>query len=173
MSRQLRAGLLLTLTAIIWGAAFVAMPGHKGLYGPQGTGLLLCGRVPKPLLEGGTGSQSERWEMPDFLPDAAEAGTHNVPGIAGLLEGLRYLQSRGLAAVAAHIPLVEHFHGRRARLRRRRALLGRSTAPGRLPRAGAAETFALPRLRDQRKEGKWLCRIIHRLPIWTGASAPI
>ena len=51
-----------------WGAAFVAMPGHKGLYGPQGTGLLLCGRVPKPLLEGGTGSQSERWEMPDFLP---------------------------------------------------------------------------------------------------------
>lgn len=85
-----------------WGAAFVAMPGHKGLYGPQGTGLLLCGRVPKPLLEGGTGSQSERWDMPDFLPDAAEAGTHNVPGIAGLLEGIRYLQSRGLAAVAAH-----------------------------------------------------------------------
>lgn len=40
--------------------------------------------------------------MPDFLPDAAEAGTHNVPGIAGLLEGIRYLQSRGLAAVAAH-----------------------------------------------------------------------
>lgn len=74
-----------------WEAAFIAMPGHKGLYGPQGTGLLLCGQVPKPLLEGGTGSQSERWDMPDFLPDVAEAGTHNVPGIAGLLEGIRHI----------------------------------------------------------------------------------
>ena len=40
------------------GAAFIAMPGHKGLYGPQGTGLLLCGAEPEPLLRGGTGSQS-------------------------------------------------------------------------------------------------------------------
>lgn len=83
-----------------WGAAFVAMPGHKGLYGPQGTGLLLCSRVPKPLLEGGTGSQSERWDMPDFLPDAAEAGTHNVPGIAGLLAGIRHIQARTTASIA-------------------------------------------------------------------------
>ena len=71
------------------GADFIAMPGHKGLYGPQGTGLLLCGRMPEPLLQGGTGSESVRQEMPDFLPDRAEPGTHNIPGIAGLLEGLR------------------------------------------------------------------------------------
>ena len=82
------------------GAAFIAMPGHKGLYGPQGTGLLLCGQMPKPLLEGGTGSQSELWSMPTFLPDAAEAGTHNVPGIAGLLEGIRYVEGRGLRSIA-------------------------------------------------------------------------
>ena len=37
------------------GAAFIAMPGHKGLYGPQGTGLLLCGQTPPPLLDGGHG----------------------------------------------------------------------------------------------------------------------
>ena len=43
------------------GAAFIAMPGHKGLMGPQGTGLLLCGRETKTLLEGGTGSISARW----------------------------------------------------------------------------------------------------------------
>ena len=55
------------------GAAFVAMPGHKGLLGPMGTGLLLCGRLPKPLLMGGTGSESEAQRMPDFLPDRAEA----------------------------------------------------------------------------------------------------
>ena len=71
-----------------WGADFIAMPGHKGLLGPMGTGLLLCGRVPQPLIAGGTGSQSERRQMPDFLPDVGEAGTVNVPGIAGLSAGL-------------------------------------------------------------------------------------
>lgn len=57
-----------------WGAAFVAMPGHKGLYGPQGTGLLLCGGEAQPLLYGGTGSLSARQDMPDFLPDRLEEG---------------------------------------------------------------------------------------------------
>ncbi len=84
------------------GAAFVAMPGHKGLYGPQGTGLLLCGRDPDPLLEGGTGSESMKQSMPDFLPDRLEAGTHNIAGIAGLLEGLRFLNRRGLTAIENH-----------------------------------------------------------------------
>lgn len=81
------------------GADFIAMPGHKGLLGPQGTGLLLCGRLPEPLLMGGTGSESVRQEMPDFLPDRAEAGTVNVPGIAGLEAGIRYLQSVGIETI--------------------------------------------------------------------------
>lgn len=84
------------------GAAFLAMPGHKGLYGPQGTGLLLCGSDPAPLMEGGTGSESRRQTMPEFLPDRLEAGTHNIPGAAGLLEGLRFVRRRGTAAIAAH-----------------------------------------------------------------------
>ena len=83
------------------GAAFIAMPGHKGLYGPQGTGLLLCGTDPAPLLEGGTGSESRRQAMPDFLPDRLEAGTHNVAGIAGLTEGLRFVERRGVERIAA------------------------------------------------------------------------
>ncbi len=74
------------------GADFIAMPGHKGLLGPMGTGLLLCRRLPYPLIMGGTGSESIRQEMPDFLPDRAEAGTVNVPGIAGLAAGLRWVQ---------------------------------------------------------------------------------
>ena len=78
------------------GADFIAMPGHKGLLGPQGTGILLCGREPDPLICGGTGSASASQDMPDFLPDRAEAGTLNVPGIAGLSEGLRYLQKAGI-----------------------------------------------------------------------------
>ena len=87
---------MLTLDMTALGAAFIAMPGHKGLYGPQGTGVLLCGKdVPvRTLLEGGTGSISIQQEMPDFLPDRLEAGTHNIAGIAGLLEGLRFLLER-------------------------------------------------------------------------------
>lgn len=77
-------------------ADFVAMPGHKGLYGPQGTGILLCKGRTKPFIFGGTGSNSALQTMPDYLPDRLEAGTHNVPGIAGLLEGLRYLRRRGV-----------------------------------------------------------------------------
>ena len=83
------------------GAAYIAMPGHKGLYGPQGTGILLCGEdtEPKSLVEGGTGTQSLLQEMPDFLPDRLEAGTHNMPGIAGLLAGVRYVRERGVGNI--------------------------------------------------------------------------
>lgn len=83
-----------------WGAAFAAMPGHKGLYGPQGTGLLLCAAEAEPLLFGGTGSQSRRQEMPQDLPDRLEAGTHNMPGIAGLLEGIRFVRGLGTEEIA-------------------------------------------------------------------------
>lgn len=100
------------------GAEYIAMPGHKGLYGPQGTGLLLCGGHPEPLLEGGTGSASALQSMPDFLPDRLEAGTHNMPGIAGLLAGLRYVRTRGTQAI----------------LRRERGLIqGAARALARLP----------------------------------------
>ena len=107
------------------GAAFIAMPGHKGLYGPQGTGLLLCGAAGVPLLQGGTGSNSLDQSMPDFLPDRHEAGTHNVCGIGGLLAGLRFVrerrpeellaEERALTALAARglrqLPGVEVFTG--------------------------------------------------------------
>lgn len=87
------------------GAEFIAFPGHKGLYGPQGTGVLLCGEsadLLHPLLTGGTGSESVRQEMPDYLPDRGEAGTHNVAGIAGLLAGTRYVRQRTPERILAH-----------------------------------------------------------------------
>lgn len=95
------------------GASFIAMPGHKGLYGPQGTGLLLCGCEPEPLLRGGTGSQSLLQEMPAELPDRLEAGTHNMPGIAGLLEGLRFVQRQGVDRIAAHENELGRYAARR------------------------------------------------------------
>lgn len=91
-------------------AAYIAMPGHKGLLGPQGTGLLLCSKVPKPLLSGGTGSESRQYAMPDILPDGAEAGTHNIPGIAGLAAGIRYVRHVGVERIEAYErSLMERF----------------------------------------------------------------
>ena len=85
------------------GCAFAAMPGHKGLLGPQGTGVLLCrDEDVEPLFYGGTGSVSQLAEMPDFLPDRLEPGTHNVPGIAGLLAGVRWLRQKTCPALLAH-----------------------------------------------------------------------
>ena len=73
------------------GADYIAMPGHKGLLGPMGTGLLLCKKPGKPLVFGGTGTNSESPLMPEFLPERMEAGTLNVPGIAGLAAGIRLI----------------------------------------------------------------------------------
>ena len=84
------------------GAAFMAMPGHKGLLGPQGTGVLICGRQAEPLLFGGTGSNSAASLMPEFLPDRLEAGTHNVSGIAGLMQGVRYVMSAPDGSLLRH-----------------------------------------------------------------------
>ena len=81
------------------GADFIAMPGHKGLLGPQGTGVLLCRDGGEPLLYGGSGSDSRLQEMPDFLPDRLEAGTHNVAGIAGLNAGVEYILRAGTAEI--------------------------------------------------------------------------
>lgn len=77
------------------GAAFIAIPGHKGLLGPQGTGLLLCNRNVAPLVCGGTGNLSRMQDMPAELPERAEAGTLNVPGIGGLLAGINTVQRIG------------------------------------------------------------------------------
>jgi len=95
------------------GADFIAMPGHKGLLGPQGTGLLLCRDGAEPLLFGGTGSYSREQNMPPELPDRLEAGTLNVPGYAGLREGLRYLNQKGLEGIfrREHRLLKQCIHG--------------------------------------------------------------
>ncbi|WP_297289605.1 aminotransferase class V-fold PLP-dependent enzyme [uncultured Flavonifractor sp.] len=110
-------------------AAFIAMPGHKGLYGPQGTGLLLCAGEAVPLIQGGTGSASVLQTMPDYLPDRLEAGTHNLPGIAGLLAGLRYVTARTPETIGKREGgLIRRAAQGLARLPRVRALQARDPA---------------------------------------------
>lgn len=84
------------------GAEFVAMPGHKGLLGPQGTGVLFCKNSAEPVFYGGTGSDSRIPEMPQYLPDRLEAGTHNIPGVAGLCAGVQWLKSIPRGALIRH-----------------------------------------------------------------------
>ena len=86
------AGMLeVTLDAL--NADMIALPGHKGLLGPHGTGLLALreGVDPEPLILGGTGSASESVRQPELLPDRYESGTLNLPGIAGLLAGIEFV----------------------------------------------------------------------------------
>lgn len=74
-----------------WGIDMLAFTGHKGLLGPTGIGGLFI-RNPelvKPLIYGGTGSNSDKLEMPRFFPDRFEAGTMNVLGIYGLYGALK------------------------------------------------------------------------------------
>jgi len=82
----------------------LAVPGHKGLYGPQGSGLLYAAsRVAlAPLLAGGTGTNSTSEDQPDSMPEGFEAGTHNLPGIAGLKAGMEFVMEQGVATIGEH-----------------------------------------------------------------------
>jgi len=87
------------------GIDLLAVPGHKGLLGPQGTGLLYVrsGLELTPLLYGGTGSRSSSAEPPPEMPERLEAGTLNLPGIAGLGAGVAWLQRQGLDRVQVRV----------------------------------------------------------------------
>ena len=96
------------------GASAICFTGHKGLLGPQGIG----GCVLDPelaaqldaLVAGGTGSSSDSEEMPSFMPDRLEAGTPNLPGIAGLGAALSWLGEKGMDAVRGHeLVLTQRF----------------------------------------------------------------
>jgi len=92
----------------------LAFTGHKGLLGPQGTGGFLLKedmiRQVGPLICGGTGSLSHTEETPSFMPDRYEAGTMNLPGIAGLHASLLFLKETGIDRIRQHeLLLTERF----------------------------------------------------------------
>ena len=82
---------------------YLCLPGHKSLYGPMGTGLLITagGEALSTLIEGGTGSNSADLNQPDLMPDRLESGTVNAPGIAGLRAGIGFVESRGIGRLYA------------------------------------------------------------------------
>lgn len=84
----------------------LAFTGHKGLLGPQGIGgFIITDKLAAqitPLITGGTGSLSHTEEIPSFLPDKFEAGTLNLPGIAGLNTSLKWLNNKGIDSIRNH-----------------------------------------------------------------------
>ncbi len=86
----------------------LAVPGHKGLLGPLGTGALLLaeGIELRSFREGGTGTQSERDEHPEDYPYHLEAGSPNAPGIAGLSAGVEFILERGIDAIQSHLEFL-------------------------------------------------------------------
>ncbi len=84
----------------------LACPGHKGLLGPLGTGVLIVRagveQQMRTVREGGTGSLSELPRQPEHLPDRFESGSHNAVGLAGLLAAVRWISGRGINTLRRH-----------------------------------------------------------------------
>ncbi|MCG8539362.1 MAG: aminotransferase class V-fold PLP-dependent enzyme [Clostridia bacterium] len=82
----------------------LAVPGHKGLMGPQGTGILYLrkGIELRHIKEGGTGSKSESLLQPEIIPDRYESGTPNTPGIVGLGAGIKFILDTGIDKIREH-----------------------------------------------------------------------
>lgn len=95
---------LLPIDVAAMAVDLLAVPGHKGLMGPPGTGFLCVGEGVqlRPLLYGGTGTRSMSDAQPEELPERLESGTLNVIGLAGLFAGLEFLREIGLERVTAH-----------------------------------------------------------------------
>lgn len=97
---------IIGISAQALGAAALCFTGHKGLFGPQGTGGIVWdpefAKICSPLFEGGTGSISHEEFQPSQMPDKFEAGTPNLPGIAGLLASLEWIENEGIDKIRKH-----------------------------------------------------------------------
>lgn len=84
--------------------SYISAPGHKGLYGPQGSAFVVINskNLLEPLIEGGNGIYSLETKMPDFLPERHEVGTLPLPSIVGLREGIKEVKARGVEYIYAH-----------------------------------------------------------------------
>lgn len=98
---------------------FLCTSGHKSLYGPMGTGLLVINteQIPDSLFQGGTGSMSSERSQPEILPDKYESGTPNLVGIAGLNEGVKFVLNKSVDSIEKHeMTLAQLMYDRLERL---------------------------------------------------------
>lgn len=94
---------------------FLCCAGHKGLYGPMGTGMLIFNTnvALDTIIEGGTGSNSYSLEQPEILPDRFESGTQNLPGIVGLKSSVEFVMRRGVENIAkSEMQIIQYLYDR-------------------------------------------------------------
>lgn len=84
--------------------SYISAPGHKGLYGPQGSAFIVINsqNLLEPLIDGGNGIYSLESKMPEFLPERHEVGTLPLPSIVGLSEGIKAVKTRGIEEISSH-----------------------------------------------------------------------
>ncbi len=83
---------------------YLCAAGHKGLYGPMGTGILITnkGKNLTTIIEGGTGTNSQSYMQPEMSPEKFESGTPNVPGIIGLNAGINFIKKTKIERISTH-----------------------------------------------------------------------
>lgn len=117
------------------GIDFLTFTGHKGLLGPQGIGGFLISEeldsVMEPFVAGGTGSQSDSFDMPEKLPDKYESGTMNLPGIIGLHAALSYIEETGLAQIHQRKMLLTEYFIERVKELKGIRIVGKQGTEGR------------------------------------------
>ena len=92
---------------------FLCTAGHKGLYGPMGTGILIISgnAIPDTIIEGGTGTNSISFQQPDELPERFESGTPDYSGIVGLRAGIDFVNSQKIQNISKHeFTLIKHLY---------------------------------------------------------------
>lgn len=99
-----QSGGLIPIDAEMLGADFMCFAGHKGLYGPMGTGMLIANSAEKldTIIEGGTGTDSMKLCQPKEMPQKFESGTPNITGISGLRAGMEFVMNKGIENISNH-----------------------------------------------------------------------
>ncbi len=113
------------------GIDYLALAGHKGLYGPMGTGMLITNRGKEidTIIEGGTGTSSMILCQPKEMPQKFESGTPNLVGICGLKAGMDFVNSRGIENISRHeMQIVTHLYENMQKINRLKLYMPRPTA---------------------------------------------
>lgn len=99
-----QSGGLVPINSETLGADFMCFAGHKGLYGPMGTGMLIANSAEKldTIIEGGTGTDSMKLCQPKEMPQKFESGTPNMTGISGLRAGMEFVMNKGIENISNH-----------------------------------------------------------------------
>lgn len=119
-----------------FGIDYLCLAGHKGLYGPMGTGMLITDKHEKldTIIEGGTGTDSMILCQPKKMPQKFESGTPNLWGICGLRAGMEFVKKKGIENIFNHeMGLMEYFYDKLKNIKSVKFYMPKPEAPHFVP----------------------------------------